>query len=202
MIRTSLRHTPLRRGTTRLRPISGISETYVAFFWSKVGLRMGSQSECWPWLARIGFGGYGRFSYFVAGEPRTSLAHRVSYAIFIGDPGELNVLHACDNRVCVRPSHLRLGTQQQNLSEMAAKGRGARGPGLYGARRNSVNTWSAHVKHRGRSHYLGNFPSPEEAHRVAVAFRKATLLHVVAGTPAEVVAGWDALAAGEREAAS
>lgn len=94
-------------------------------FWPKV-MRPLQWDACWPWTGakRSGAQGYGNFKIqsYVAVR-----AHRVSYALYYGQsPGGLLVCHKCDNPVCVNPSHLFLGTVQDNSDDMKRKGRAAR----------------------------------------------------------------------------
>jgi len=85
-------------------------------FWSKVS----KTSECWEWTAQIMSNGYGRFYY----QGRQQAAHRVSYLLATGTyPGEFQVCHTCDNRKCVRPEHLWLGTRSDNMKDCFNKGR-------------------------------------------------------------------------------
>lgn len=81
-------------------------------------------SSCWNWTGSVQGNGYGRFG--VAGK--TIYAHQAGYILQIGpiSPG-LCVLHKCDNRRCVRPDHLFLGTKKKNAEDCVAKDRQVRG---------------------------------------------------------------------------
>lgn len=87
-------------------------------------------TECWHWVGSRSEIGYGMFASArdTYGCPEI-VAHRIAWHLWNGPiPDGLKVLHRCDVRSCVRPEHLFLGTQADNVADMIAKGRDRRNP--------------------------------------------------------------------------
>lgn len=87
-------------------------------FWKNVDKTDG----CWNWTGTRTDKGYGRFKT----STKNWRAHRLSYEMHCGPiPEGMQVLHECDNPSCVRPDHLFLGTNADNMADKCAKGREA-----------------------------------------------------------------------------
>lgn len=83
---------------------------------------------CWIWRGGVDSYGYGVMSYNVK-------AHRFFYETHVGEiPDGLCVCHKCDVRNCVNPSHLFLGTSQENTADKTAKGRQVKGKDVHKAK--------------------------------------------------------------------
>jgi len=90
-------------------------------FWQKVDKK--GEDECWEWTASLRRG-YGRIEYNYKYLP----AHKVSWEIHNGPISDnMLVLHRCDNRKCVNPNHLYLGTYSDNVCDREYRNPGTAG---------------------------------------------------------------------------
>lgn len=94
------------------------STAVVERFWSRVK----KGDDCWLWRGARGKNGYGHLRY--GGRP--VYAHRFAWQLTNGPipPGAV-VRHECDTPLCVRPDHLRIGTQQDNVDDRQRRRRSA-----------------------------------------------------------------------------
>ena len=103
-----------------------VDEAVITRFWAKVR----RSSGCWEWTASCAAKGYGQLVLKLSdGSQKRWLAHRLSWVLHFGEiplgPGYHGtcVLHRCDNPKCVKPAHLFLGTNADNVHDMMVKGR-------------------------------------------------------------------------------
>lgn len=93
----------------------------VISFWDRVV----KTDTCWVWSGCVSGNGYGNFAW----GRKQWMPHRFSYLIHKGDPKGSLILHSCDNRLCVNPEHLSLGTYTDNNRDAVSKGRHSHGVG-------------------------------------------------------------------------
>lgn len=105
-----------REGARMAHLIRSGAMTLADRFW----LKAQKSDGCWEWQGQRNHRGYGDFSIVY----KRWKAHRYSWFLANGSiPDGMKVLHRCDNTSCVRPDHLFVGTQKDNVHDAIQKGR-------------------------------------------------------------------------------
>jgi len=104
-----------------------IKEHHIKRFWSKVA-KSNSLNDCWLWISKSTFGtnrDYGKFTI----NGKSIGAHKFSWILENNKqvPKKHMVRHTCHNPKCVNPSHLIVGTHQDNMNDMVCNNRQAKG---------------------------------------------------------------------------
>lgn len=139
-------------------------------FWEKVD----KSGECWLWTGACLPTGYGAFWH----EGGMVYSHRLSYAWAHGEiPEGMYVDHRCHTHNCVRPDHLRLVTNAQNLQNRRGATRasttGVRG--VHWSKRDQK--YQAYAKLSGKKYNAGSFDTLKEAEAAAIAKRRELFTH-------------------------
>jgi hypothetical protein len=104
----------------------GASPRVCAKFWEWTA--KADDDSCWTWVGEKVPAGYGQLRFTTNHRKWSLRAHRVSWMIANGPiPDGMLILHKCDNRACVNPAHLFLGTDMDNVVDRLVKRRQPRG---------------------------------------------------------------------------
>lgn len=100
--------------------------------------KVDKSGQCWIWTAATFSDGYGAFQ--LSNPVRTVRAHRFSFVVYKTEfESDLQVLHHCDNPLCVRPDHLFLGTVVDNMKDRDSKRRQTHGTKQWQAKLNATS---------------------------------------------------------------
>lgn len=126
-----------------------MTDERISLFHSRMD-KSGGPDSCWIWMGQIIKDGYGTFSTGDMSVGSVGYAHRVSYALHKGPiPVGLCVMHQCDNPPCCNPSHLKIGTQAENLKDMYSKGRAPIGVAHGFAKLDDKKVVEIRIRHSG-----------------------------------------------------
>lgn len=92
----------------------------ISDFWSYVN--KDCSGGCWEWTGRLLASGYGALDLKIDGKWKGCRAHKISYQLTFGHYSpQLELCHKCDNKKCVNPDHLFLGTHADNMRDSSRK---------------------------------------------------------------------------------
>lgn len=136
-------------------------------------IRLG-EDDCWEWAASFAGRGYGQIQVGTKKSPKMAIAPRVAYELYIGPiPDGMHVCHTCDNKKCVNPKHLVLGTNAENHRQVVERQRGRKSkkgllPYVVFDTRLPL-PWRAKVHIDRETVHLGGYTTEEQAHNAAMS---------------------------------
>lgn len=143
--------------------------TYRPTFSERLWAKVTKSEGCWIWNGAAS-GGYGQIK-----DPKGKNvgAHRAAYEEAHGPiPEGLVVDHLCHSKLCVRPSHLQIVTQKQNMEHRRGAMRNNRSTGVLGVYYHAKSgNYRAQVRHMGVRYAAGTFSTLEEAEAAVIAKR-------------------------------
>lgn len=84
------------------------------------GIKINLLNNCWEWQKCVQGNGYGRLNF----NRKSDYVHRFAYKAWIGNiPLKKDICHTCDNRKCINPEHLFVGSRKDNMQDAKKKGR-------------------------------------------------------------------------------
>ena len=111
------------------------------------------QGECLIWTGARNNCGYGLIRF----NGKSCTVHRVSFTVHKGEiPAGMVIMHACDNRLCVNPEHLSIGTHSDNTRDMDSKARCKRTKGSQHHKATLTEEAAAEIRRRYKPYCRAN----------------------------------------------